>query len=132
MGAMTGPPSSPPASPRINKLAWGQVEVEGCAEPYKDVKLFPGGARAWDWQETGTKHAPGIQPSDVEELVDRGATVIVLSRGMYERLQVCPETVQMLKERGIDVHVLPTEDAVKRYNELRSSTSIGALIHSTC
>ena len=124
--------TAPPSSPRINKLAWGQVEVEGCAEPYKDVKLFPGGARAWDWQETGTKHAPGIQPSDVEELLDRGATVIVLSRGMYERLQVCPETLKLLKDRKIETHLLPTEDAVERYNELAGTEAVAALIHSTC
>jgi hypothetical protein len=121
-----------PSSPRIRSLTWGRVEVEGCVEPYKDAKLFPGGSKAWDWAETGTRHAPGIQPADVEELLARGVTVIVLSRGMYERLQVCPETLQMLKERGVEVHVMPTEEAVKRYNELAGTERVGALIHTTC
>jgi hypothetical protein len=122
----------PGESPRIRKFAWGKVEVEGCTAPYKDAKLFPGGSRAWDWQETGTKHAPGIQPADVEELLEHGATVIVLARGLYERLQICPETLQMLKEKDVTVEVLPTEDAVKRYNALAESQPVGALIHSTC
>ena len=33
-------------SPRIIDVSWGKLEVEGEPEPYKDAKLFPGGARA--------------------------------------------------------------------------------------
>lgn len=119
-------------SPRITDLSWGKIEVEGRTVPFKDIMLFPGGSRAWDWNETGTRHAPGIQPSDVEELLDRGATVVVLSTGMYERLQVCPETLLLLKDKEVEIHVLQTEQAVDRYNELSETESVGALIHSTC
>jgi hypothetical protein len=83
-------------SPRITHLSWGRVEVEG-GRSYKDAKLFPGGSREWDWSETGTQHAPGIQPADVDELLEHGATVIVLSKGMDQRLQVDPGTLQMLR-----------------------------------
>jgi hypothetical protein len=119
-------------SPRITSVAWGHVEVEGAATPYKDAKLFPGGSKPWNWTDTGTSHAPGIQPGDVRELLEQGATVVVLARGMYERLQVCPETIQLLRERKVEVHVLPTEEAVERYNRLAETTPVGALIHSTC
>ena len=64
--------------------------------------------------------------------VDHGATVLVLSRGMYERLQVCPETLQLLRERSVPAHVLQTERAVRLYNELRETESVGGLFHSTC
>ena len=53
-------------SPRITHLSWGRLEVEGREAAFKDAKLFPGGARTWDWNETGTRHMPGIQPADVE------------------------------------------------------------------
>jgi hypothetical protein len=66
-------------SPRIKNVSWGRLEVEGRAEPYKDAKLFPGGSREWNWQETGTGHSPGIQPTDVRELLDHSAKVVVLS-----------------------------------------------------
>ena len=124
--------STPQRSPRIARLSWGRLEVEGRESPYKDAKLFPGGSRAWDWNETGTAHEPGIQPADVEELLEHGATVVVLSKGFYERLGVCPQTLRMLEERGIEVHVLQTEEAVSRYNELAESEAAAALIHSTC
>ena len=119
-------------SPRITHLLWGRIEVEGQKKPYKDAKLFPGGSREWDWRETGTQHLPGIQPADVEELLKHGATEVILSKGMYEQLHVCPETLQTLKERGITTHILQTKEAVRLYNELRDKKPVGGLFHSTC
>ena len=119
-------------SPRIKHLSWGSIKVEGKDKPFKDAKLFPGGSREWDWRETGTQHVPGIQLVDVEELLKHGATEVILSKGMYEQLHVSPETLQMLKERGIPTHILQTEEAVRLYNELREKKSVGGLFHSTC
>jgi hypothetical protein len=118
-------------SPRIAGLSWGQIEVEGYP-PFRDAKVFPGGARAWDWDETGTRHAPGIQPADVQELIEHGAKTVVLSRGVWERLQVCPETLKVLADKAIEVEVLQTEAAVKRFNKLRETVPVGGLFHSTC
>ena len=119
-------------SPRIKHVSWGHLEVEGKAEPYKDAKLFPGGSREWNWQETGTNHLPGIQPADLQELLDHGAKVVVLSRGMKECLQIPPETLDFLKERQIAAHVLPTADAVQLYNQLAEKEAVGGLFHTTC
>lgn len=119
-------------SPRIIKCSWGCIEVEGQTGPFKDAKLFPGGARAWDWAETGTGHSAGVQPADVLELLDRGAEVIVLSRGVLERLKVSAATLGVLADRGVPVHVLPTNDAVRCYNELAEMQAVGGLFHTTC
>lgn len=118
-------------SPRITAVSWGHTEVEGLGS-FKDVKLWPGGGRTWDWRETGTGHRPGIQTADVEELLDHGAKVIVLTRGMTGALRVGPETLEGLKERGVEVHVERTEAAVALYNELSGSRPVGGLFHSTC
>ena len=118
-------------SPRISHLSWGHIEVEG-RPPFKDAKVFPGGAREWDWRETGTRHVPGIQPADVQELIERGAEAVVLSKGIWERLNVCPETLDILAKNGIKVEVLQTEAAVERFNVLRESMPVGGLFHSTC
>ena len=119
-------------SPRIKHLSWGRIEVEGKDKPYRDAKLFPGGSREWDWRDTGTQHIPGIQPADIEELLKHGATEVILSKGMYQQLHVCPETLQILKEKGITTHILQTKEAVRLYNELRENKKIGGLFHSTC
>ena len=117
-------------SPRITHLCWGRLEIEDGS--LKDAKLFPGGSREWDWNETGTAHVPGIQPADVQELPEHGATVVVLSKGLHERLEICQQTLRMLEEKNIPVHVEQSEQAVRLYNELRKTDRVGALIHSTC
>jgi len=119
-------------SPKVTHLSWGRLEVEGQDVPFKDAKLFPGGAREWDWRETGTNHEPGIQPSDVDELLENGATTVVLSKGHHERLQVTLDTLRMLEDRGVFTYVQQTGEAVDLYNELREAEKVGALIHSTC
>jgi len=117
-------------SPRITRLSWGRLETEGGV--FKDARLYPGGAEEWDWNETGTSHDPGVQPVDVERLLERGAKVVILSRGFHERLGVAPETLRMLEEREIPTHVVQTEQAARLYGELRQTKRVGALIHSTC
>ncbi len=119
-------------APRIEGLAWGRIQVKGVEAPYKDAKLWPGGSREWDWNETGTRHDPGIQPADVEELLEHGATTVVLSRGIQRRLRVRSDTLEMLEEKRVRSHVLQTEEAVRLYNDLREREAVGGLFHSTC
>jgi hypothetical protein len=107
------------------------MEIEGLG-PGRDFKLYPGGGREWDWAETNTHHVPGIQPADVEELLAKGSQVVVLTRGMQLVLQTCPETLQMLRDRGIPVHVEETRAAVELSNRLAETELVGGLFHSTC
>jgi hypothetical protein len=108
------------------------MEVQGIGSG-RDFKLYPGGGRPWDWRETDTHHVPGIQPADVEELLDHGSTVIVLSRGMELALQTAPETFALLRQRGVSSHVEETSAAVALYNRLaEAGEKVGGLFHSTC
>ncbi|MFC1527669.1 MTH938/NDUFAF3 family protein [Candidatus Neomarinimicrobiota bacterium] len=99
---------------------------------FKDVKLFPGGCIEWNWRDTGTEHSPGIQYTDVEELIDNGSKVIILSRGVLGRLKVQKGLVNKLESDGFIVHILKTKEAIKLYNELLNTEKVGALIHTTC
>lgn len=102
-------------SPKINNITWGQMDVEGLGLG-RDFKLYPGGGREWDWNETGTRHFPGIQPADVEELIQYGSEIIVLSRGMQLMLQTQPKTLQFIKELNIPVYIDETLKAFDIYN----------------
>ena len=119
-------------SPHIRNIAWGRMEVDGVGVG-KDFKLWPGGGRQWDWRETGTHHVPGIQPADVEELLDNGTRTMVLSRGMLLMLRTCRETLDLLEERHIPVRIAETKEAAEIYNDLASrGEAVGGLFHSTC
>lgn len=114
--------------PKITGVSWGRVEVAGYGA-FKDARICPGGAEEWDWNATGTRHSPGVQPADVRPLLERGASAVVIGTGFHERLEVQPETLRMLEERGIPVYVRETGEAVRLLGELEGA---GALIHSTC
>ena len=121
-----------PQSPAIEHLSWGVMQIHALGTG-KDVKLWPGGGRSWDWRETNTQHVPGIQVADIAELIDHGAKVIVLSRGMQLVLQTSPETIAWLEQHGMKYHVLETREAAKLYNELAGQgVAVGGLFHSTC
>lgn len=117
-------------SPIVTADSWGRIEVDGVT--YKDVKLWPGGARAWDWEESGTSHESGIDRRDVDELLEHGARIVLLSTGRAGRVRAPRALVEALSDEA-EVVVLKTADAIARYNELAGAGSpVGALIHSTC
>ena len=119
----------------ITRLSWGHMEVTtgGMMFKFKDCKVWPGGAKAWDWNVTGTHHQPGIQPADIEEILAHGVEVMVLSRGTELMLHTGPETEQLLRSGGIEYHIEETQRAADLYNELmRQGTKVGGIFHSTC
>lgn len=120
---------------RITTIEWGYMEVSVNSQTlqFKDCKVWPGGAKEWNWRLTGTRHRPGIQPADIEEILAQGIEVMVLSRGMELRLGVCPETEQLLQERGIPYNFLETNQAVQLFNEqMERGKKVGGIFHSTC
>ena len=119
-------------SPQVRDHGWGYVEVDGVGR-LRDAKLWPGGGRSWDWNETGTEHQPGIQPADVEELLEHGPEIVVLSRGRQLRLETSPETLALLTEHDVEVARDETGTAIDEYNRLAAEgRRVAALLHTTC
>jgi len=119
----------------ITHLSWGRMEITLPSQTltFKDCKVWPGGAKEWDWRLTGTHHRPGIQPADIEEILAQGVEVMVLSRGMNLMLHTCPETEKLLREKGIEYHIEETKKAVGLFNRLMGEGKrVGGIFHSTC
>jgi len=124
-----------PNTTLITHLSWGHMEVtiNGHSYRFKDCKVWPGQAKQWDWNLTGTRHRPGIQPSDIEEILQHNLEVMILSRGMECMLQTCPETEHLLRSRGLEYHIAETQQAVDLFNTLaRQGKEVGGVFHSTC
>ena len=121
-------------APRIVSSGWGKMEVRSLGRG-KDFKLWPGGGRPWDWNETGTSHVPGIQVADVEELVRHGCRTVILGCGVFSRLKVTREALDYLQEQGIETIVVDTKRAIRTYTEdldRDRNYPVGGLIHTTC
>ena len=118
-------------SPLVTALGWASVAVAGHGS-FRDAQVWPGGAQEWDWAASGTRHQPGVQLADVTPILDHGADVVVIGRGVDEVLEVRARTVRSLELLGVEVHVLASERAVERYNELAATRAVGLLLHTTC
>jgi len=119
-------------SPKITGFEWGEITISGVGS-FRDAKVFPGGARGWDWNKTGTDHTPGIQIADIAELLEEGAEIVILSRGQQNQLKTMPETEKYLKEKGVDYEILTTTKAIDRFNELaEQGRKVAGLFHTTC
>lgn len=118
-------------SPKIIHLEWGSIETD--VGRFKDVKLWPGGGREWDWRETGTSHRPGVQPADVTEILEHGVARIIVGSGHTGRLSVPAETYRTVEQGGAILEVSESAEAVDRYNAAAERReAVAALIHSTC
>jgi hypothetical protein len=121
--------------PEVTNLSWGVIKVKHSGETltFKDAKLYPGKATAWDWGLTGTHHNPGIQYADIREILDSGVDNIVLSRGQYGKLGITNALLEQLEQEGITAHVAETKEAVSMYENFRKQgLNVGIIIHSTC
>jgi hypothetical protein len=102
------------------------VVVDG-AEETRDVIVLPRRVvRNW-WRRDG--HALVLE--DLREVLDELPGRLVVGTGAYGRMEPDPETLERLAERGVEVEVLPTGEAVRRYGMLDPAETAAAL-HLTC
>jgi len=121
--------------PIVEQLDWGviKVKLKGETMVFKDAKLYPNGATAWDWGKTGTHHNPGMQYEDVREILDAGVETIILTKGQHQKLRVSEELIAQIDADGVTVHAFETRIAVRMYEQLRKAgMRVGIIIHSTC
>ncbi len=112
--------------PRIANYSFGRVSVDG-SEETRDVIVLPGRVvRNW-WRRDG--HS--LVLDDLEDVVDELPARLVVGTGAYGRLRPEPQTLEGLRARGVEVEVLPTEEAVLRYAALNPAETAAAL-HLTC
>ena len=76
----------------------------------------------------GTSH--GIGPAELKQVCKGGPQTLVIAAGYGGVAKLRKEGRAWLEKKGITCEVLPTPDAVQRYNELSGPRAI--LVHVTC
>jgi hypothetical protein len=111
---------------RIEDYSFGRVTVDG-EEHTHDVIVLPRRVvRDW-WRRDG--HSLVLE--DLDEVLSDLPQRLIIGTGAYGRMIPDPNTVENLRERGVEIEVLPTEDAVRRYGKLNPAATAAAL-HLTC
>jgi hypothetical protein len=111
---------------RIAEYEFGHVVVDG--RPLtRDVIVLPGRVVPNWWRKDG--HSLCIE--DLEGVLGELPPHLVVGTGHDARMRPRPEALQELEGRGIEVEILPTAEAVRRFGELDAATTAAAL-HLTC
>jgi hypothetical protein len=111
---------------RLDGYSFGRILVDG-REESRDVIVLPNRVvRNW-WRRDG--HALVLE--DLEEVLDELPERLVVGIGASGQMRPDREALERLGERGVEVEVLPTGEAVRRFGELDPERTAAAL-HLTC
>jgi hypothetical protein len=111
---------------RLEHYSFGRVVADG-EERTSDLIVLPGRLVTDWWRRDG--HS--LVMEDLDEVVDELPERLVLGCGAHGRLRPDPAVIEELARRGVDVEVLRTDEAVRRYGELDERRAAAAL-HLTC
>jgi hypothetical protein len=112
--------------PRIEGYRFGHVVVDG-EEQTRDVIVLPERVLTDWWRADGHR----LVLADLDDVVEEVPEHLVVGTGAYGQMRPDSEALNELRQRGIEVEALPTDEAVHRYGELDPRRTAAAL-HLTC
>ena len=111
---------------RLEGYSFGRIVVDG-EEQTRDLIVLPGRVVTNWWRREG--HSLAVE--DLGEVEGELPDKLILGTGAHGQLRPPRPVIEELERRGIDVEVLRTADAVRRYGELDEERTAAAL-HLTC
>ncbi len=115
---------------RFRHLEFGLIDVDGVTYEH-DLVLDRGEIRKRKKKASKKfRETFGHTPLSVEEDIPWRCTRLVIGTGAYGRLPVMDEVKREAKDRGVELVVLPTADAIKMLQKHPKKTN--AVLHVTC
>jgi hypothetical protein len=111
---------------RLDGYQFGRIVVDGRQET-RDLVVLPDGV-VRDWRR---RDGHALVLDDLREVLERLPERLLIGTGAEGRMRPDPATLERLRGRGVQVEVLPTAGAVRRYAELDPARTAAAL-HLTC
>lgn len=111
---------------RLHDYSFGRVVVDG-EEQTLDLIVLPDRV-VTNWRR---REGHSLALEDFAEVEDELPEKLILGTGAHGRLRPPRAVIDELERRGIDIEVLSTDDAVRRYAKLDARRTAAAL-HLTC
>lgn len=111
---------------RIERYRFGRIVIDGHEET-ADVIVLPGRV-VRNWRR---RDGHSLVLDDLDDVLDELPGRLVIGTGANGRLRPDPVSLELLRQRGIQVEALPTDEAVRRLRELDPAATAAAL-HLTC
>ena len=117
---------------RIDHSEFGTITIDGETYPHDVVISLSGKVtkrkKKLSKKEYGTSHI--ISKAEVKSIFEEGCNLLVVGAGQEGQASLSPEASEYLAKKGCAVVVQPTQEAIRRFNQL-TAKKIG-LIHVTC
>ncbi len=110
----------------ITDYRFGRVRI-GDVVYHRDVLVHENEV----WCPWVRREGHALYPDDLDRLMPRAPTVLIIGTGAFGRLKVPMETEQWLASRGIELVALPTARAIAEYNR-RAAPNVACGLHLTC
>ena len=112
----------------IDSTEFGSITIDGKKYEYDVVVSYDGKIRK-GWLQT--RHL--IDKKEFSDFVKEKPEIIIIGNGQYGDCGVSDDFVKLAEEKGIEVIIKETPDAIKKFNELvETGKKVIAYIHVTC
>jgi hypothetical protein len=119
----------------IEEYHFGSINIDGKTFHHDVGVLWTG--EVFDWRRKES-HIVGVE--DVEKAVERNPETIIIGTGAYGVCKVNEEVKDFLKEKGIELIIDKTEEAIRTFNIINEESveeegeqrKIIGLFHLTC
>ncbi|MCK4420561.1 hypothetical protein KAW48_02095 [candidate division WOR-3 bacterium] len=113
---------------RIDNYRFGSIQIEGDVYQ-KDVIIFPDEVYSPWWRRTGHN----LEIDDLAGIFEYEPELIIIGTGAYGVMEVPQSTIDIIKEKDIEVKIFKTKEAVNEYNEaIKEGRNVIACLHLTC
>lgn len=119
--------------PKIDKIAWGKVKVDG--QNYHQVLVVDAQVEERDSSKLrelfGTTHRIGDW--EQEKLLSENPQIILIANGFSGVLKVGQKFKDKINQQSIELRVVLTPKVAKEYHKLLAEKKrVNVLIHTTC
>lgn len=112
----------------IDSYRFGQIVINGSTYT-NDVLILPDSILPDWWRSQGHR----LDADDLQPLLDERPDLLIIGCGASGMMKVPSETIETLKQYGIQIETLNTDQAVNRFNQLnQQGRRPTAALHLTC
>lgn len=119
--------------PSIDGVGFGWITIAGHRYRHDVVITLDGAVRKRRKKLSkrlyGTSHC--ISEAEAEDIYEPGMAYLLIGGGHFGRVQLSEEARAFFDARGVNVEILPTPEAGRRWNALEAQGAV-ALFHVTC
>lgn len=114
--------------PKINSYDFGRIVIDG-EEINSDLIIYPDGTieRGW-WRKSGHQ----LCSDDITKLLQSEPDILIIGSGANGMMVPDDELLQIFDAMSIEIHILPTGQAIELYSETDQSKCVGLCLHLTC